>query len=200
MNKFHILCLWICFPFAVIAQSNSRPLNVSVFSNAASLPPGVLTKLFSEPLHPGITIGTAFRYNSHPKHALFQTAKLGYFYHRYSQHAIQLYSEAGYRYHTNVGLDFGPMLGGGYLHTIPATQVFVLNENGQYKRKNNLGSPQAMISTALELGYTPNKMAPTPIRFYLNYQFWLQFPFVRQYVPLLPGTAMHLGVSVPFSR
>jgi len=118
------------------AQQRQRwPFQVSVFSNATALPPGVLTRIFAEPLHPGFSLGTACTYLRKGRHELLQTAKAGYFYHRYNQHAIQLYTEAGYRWHPRPGLDAGLLIGGGYLHAIPANQVFALNNRGEYERK-----------------------------------------------------------------
>lgn len=53
-----------------------------------------------------------------------------------------------------------------------------------------------MLSTSLALGYTTAALAATPVRFFLGYQFWLQSSFVEQYVPVLPNTALHVGVSI----
>jgi hypothetical protein len=186
--------------FNSYSQQRKLPLTISIFTNASSLPPGVVTQLFSEPLHPGIHAGTYFKWNSSLKHELFQTAKLGYFYHRYSQHAIQAFTETGYRFNFGKGFSVGPLLGGGYLHSIPDTQIFNLGEDGMYKKQNKWGRPQAMATTALEGSYTIRRDTDNPIRLFVNYQFWFQFPFVRQYVPVLPSTALHFGLSLPVSR
>jgi hypothetical protein len=169
-------------------------------SNTTLLPPGILTRLFAEPLHPGFSLGTSYKYFNTGRHELLQTAKMGYFYHRYTQHAVQLYTELGYRYYTKLGLDLGPLLGGGYLHSIPDTQIFELNGQGEYERKTNLGKPQIMLSSSLEIGYTTSVLSLNQLRFFMAYQFWLQSPFVKQYVPLLPNTALHIGLSVPLRK
>ncbi len=183
------------------AQPSQRwPLQVSVFSNATLPLPGVVTRLFAEPLHPGFSLGTTYTYLRKGKHALLQTAKAGYFYHRYSQHAIQLYTEAGYRLHTRPGLDAGLLLGGGYLHAIPTNQVFTWNNRGEYERGKKLGRAQVMFSTSLEFGYTTSALADAPVRFFLGYQFWLQAAFVKEYVPVLPNTTLHVGVSIPLRK
>jgi hypothetical protein len=200
MKKICLLIMGVSLQLLALGQGQQWPLSISVFNNATALPPGVITSLVSEPLHPGFTIGTAYKYNNSVQHELFQTVKLGYFYHRYSQHAIQFYTETGYRYNTRYGLDFGPLLGGGYLHSVPATQVFELNNAGEYAKRASIGRPQAMVSTALEVGYSTARLTQRPLRFFMTYQFWLQFPFVKQYVPLLPSTALHAGVSFPLSK
>jgi hypothetical protein len=147
-------------------QRQDWPLRAAVFSNATLLPPGVLTRIFAQPLHPGLTLGTTYTYRNNGTHEFLQTFKAGYFYHRYNQHAIQLYTEAGYRLHFRSGLDAGLLIGGGYL----------------------------------ELGYSLRMPTGAPVRFFLAYQFWLQTPFIKQYVPLLPNTALHLGASVPLRK
>ncbi|CAA9316962.1 MAG: hypothetical protein AVDCRST_MAG56-6690 [uncultured Cytophagales bacterium] len=183
------------------AQQRQRwPLRAAVFSNATLLPPVVLTRIFAEPLHPGLSLGTTYTYRNNGRHELLQTFRAGYFYHRYNQHAIQLYTEAGYRLHSRSGLDAGLLIGGGYLHAIPTTPTFAWNGRGSYDRKRSLGRPRAMISSALELGYSPRMPTGAPVRFFLAYQFWLQTPFLKQYVPLLPNTALHLGASVPLRK
>jgi hypothetical protein len=107
------------------SQTRDIPVSISVFNNATALPPGVLRSLFSAPVHPGVQVGTYFPWNSGERHELFQTLKLGYFYHRYSQHGIQIFSEGGYRYHIGRGFSAGPLIGAGYLHSIPDTQILM---------------------------------------------------------------------------
>lgn len=55
-----------------------------------------------------------------------------------------------------------------------------------------------MAGGALGLSYTQQKAAK-PLRFFLDYQFYLQMPFVKSYVPLLPNTLIHVGAAAPFS-
>ncbi|HNE28937.1 MAG: hypothetical protein U0U46_08185 [Saprospiraceae bacterium] len=176
-------------------QPAKKPLVVSVFNNGTQLPGSGVLGIFTLPVHPGVSVGTEFRYNHHSKNIWFQTARLGVFYHQYSQTALQLYSEAGYRRMIWRGTAAELRMGGGYLHSFPATEVFKLKD-GAYERTLRFGRPQAMAGATLGLSYTvraPNK----PWRFFLDYQFFLQMPFAKQYVPLVPNTALHLGVAAP---
>jgi hypothetical protein len=181
---------------AGFAQSATAPkerqLLFSVFSTATQLPPTVITT----PLHLGGTVGAEFRYNRQPLNQLFQTAKLGVSYHQYAQTAVQLYSEFGYRRMVWQGLGAEIRAGAGYLHTFPATEIFKL-DNGRYTQKRNFGRPQVMAGAALGLNYAlPGN---TWIRrVFVDYQFFLQMPFVKNYVPLLPNTVLHLGVACRF--
>lgn len=172
----------------------ARNYLLSVFNAATQLPNG---KSFGKPLHLGGTAGAEFLYNRNPKNQWYQTAKLGFSYHKYVQSVVQLYSEFGYRRAIWRGTAAELRLGGGYLHAIPATEIFTLKD-GVYKKKTNLGRPQAMAGAALALSYTLQKGAH-PLRFSIDYQFYLQMPFVKSYVPLLPNTLLHIAVAAPFS-
>ncbi len=188
---------WLCGGWclsitALHAQATRQlPLTLSVYSVNTQLPGGRLT-----PVHPGLQAGTEFRYNRSEKNQWFQTAKLGVYYHKYSQTGIQLYSEGGYRRAIWKGLSAEFRLGVGYLHAITDLQMFELKD-GQYERKRTIGRAQVMGSTALGLGYRLGESMDAP-RVFIDYQFFLQMPFVKNYVPLLPNTALHLGVAFPF--
>lgn len=175
--------------------SDSRPLIISIYNNATLLPGAGALGFWGVPIHPGLTLGTEFFYRKKPHHDWLQSAKIAYHYHRYVQHGFQLLSELGYRYHFNSPFDAEAKFGLGYLHAIPAAQVFALKE-GVYERKNNLGRPQGMLSLSLGAGYQlPKEKAP---RLFLCYQVYFQVPFVNEYVPILPNTAVHFGMSFPF--
>jgi hypothetical protein len=191
-----LLALGLLSTLECAAQQSSKPRYavLSVFNAATQLPVG---QFFSTPVHIGGTAGAEFRYNSHPANQWFQTAKLGFSYHQYVQSTVQLYSEAGYRRAIWKGTAAEFRLGAGYLHAIPDTEIFKLKD-GQYEKKTNLGRPQAMAGVALGISYTQQKAA-NPLRFFVDYQFYMQMPFVKSYVPLMPNTLLHVGVGVPFS-
>ncbi|MDO8367499.1 MAG: hypothetical protein Q7T20_11920 [Saprospiraceae bacterium] len=191
-----VLSAWVLGTPNASAQQEPKARNylVSVFNAATLLPSG---NLFPTPVHLGATAGAEFRYNRKPNHQWFQTAKLGFSHHRYVQNTIQLYSEFGYRQVILHGIAMELRLGGGYLHAIPAAEIFVLKGDA-YKKRTNLGRPQVMTGGAFGFSYTQQKAAK-PLRFFLDYQFYLQLPFVKQYVTLLPNTLLHVGVAAPFS-
>lgn len=194
-----VIGLWLLSSVSFAQNQSQFPFTVSISNTASQLPGSGVLGIWTTPTHPGVTVGTEFFYNSNPKHQWFQTGNLGYFFHQYAQHGIQLYTEAGYRFQSTKGFFFGPKLGVGYLHSIPETRVFELNENGSYDQKSNLGRPQFMPTATLQLGYQFQKA--NPISVFLNYQLFMQLPFVNEYVPILPNTALHLGVSFyPFKK
>lgn len=202
MNKFKrsiflipALLFYACYG---LAQTDSTArchphLIVSVFNLGTQLPGGV----FTTPVHPGFSAGIEFPYNRSARNQWFQTAKVGLSWHKYVQTAVQLYSEAGYRRSIWRGTAAEIRIGAGYLHAFSNTEVFKWKD-GTYDRKANLGRAQFMGSAALGLSYQPAKHPQAP-RFSLDYQFFLQMPFVKSYVPLLPNTALHVGAALPFT-
>jgi hypothetical protein len=185
------------------------PLHISVFNNQTSLPIGMKLGMTESPVHPGFTIGTAYLWKSSPQHILQQPVTLGYYYHQYAQHGIQLYTELQYRYTRFRFLQPEAGAGLGYLHAISDLEQFERNAQGNYEKKRNWGKPRLMLSTHVGL-FVPlkqnkNSSACTMCRntaspktssgIFVRYQFWLQAPFVKNYVPLLPNTALHVGYS-----
>lgn len=196
MQKLLLTLIILTFFLRAEAQEKVIPLSISVFNNGTMLPGEGHLGVFSKTIHPGIALGTNHLYGSGKHHYLFQTLKLGYFYHHYSQHAIQLYSELGYGYKIVPGISIAALLGIGYLHSFSDVQQFSF-KNGEYVQKTNWGRAQLMGSFSLQLGYGLEKLLHQPIGIFLQYQFWIQAPFVNKYVPILPNNAVHLGVHFP---
>lgn len=167
-----------------------KPLTLSVFTVATQFPVGSVL-----PIHPGIEGGTEFRLNKSQKNSWFQSAKLGVYHHRLSQTGIMLYSENGFRPRIYDRLHGDMRLGVGYLHAISALQNFKL-DNGTYEKKRSLGRPQFMASVSLGLMWKFNKSYDSP-GIFVQGQMFFQMPFIKSYVPVLPNTAFHLGVSYP---
>lgn len=71
---------------------HKKPLVVSLFNLGTQLPGSGTLGVFTTPVHPGLSVGTEFRYNRHPDNQFFQTAKLGFYYHQYVQTGIQMQS------------------------------------------------------------------------------------------------------------
>lgn len=177
-------------------QSKTYPLVVSILNTSTLLPGAGKLGIWGTPLHPGFSVGTEFHKNDQIRNDWFQTVKLAYSYHQYVQHNLLLFSELGYRYHFSKAIDVEARLGLGYLHSFPDTKIYILDFNGIYRRVNPLGRSQVMGSFTLGLGHTFNH--GSGMRIFIADQFYLQAPFVNQYVPLLPSSVFHLGVAFPF--
>jgi len=197
MNSFYQILTFLLLGMAThlsAQQSNevhTYPLIASVFTQATLLPGS--GEVFQNP-HLGLSLGTSFQYNKSTRNQWFQTAKLALTRHQYVQTSLQLFSEVGYRRHLWKGIGLEGRLGAGYLHSIPATEVFRWSSR-RYQIDSRWGRPQAMVSTAAGLSYLlPGDLGG---RVFLDYQFFLQMPFINQYVPLVPNIAWHAGMSVP---
>lgn len=194
VKNFYTAFIVLCLFFESNAQNNTgRPLTISMFTVATQLPGGKVL-----PIHPGLEAGTEFRLGKSDGSKWFQSLKLGGYHHRLSQTAIMIYSETGFRPVIYRRLYGEARLGAGYLHAIPDLQIFELADDS-YRKKTNLGRPQFMASLALGLGWRLKPQTDSP-RVFVAMQCFFQMPFIRSYVPVLPNTALHAGVSLPFIK
>ena len=195
--KLCLVALMLLSATEAVAQEPSpkdRHLLLSVFNSGTQLPGNFITL----PIHPGVSAGIEFAHNRSTINRWFQTAKLGMLYHQYSQTAVQLYSEGGYRRSVWRGLTAELRMGLGYLHSVTDVPLFKLNSEGTYRRGSKFGRPQFMAGGALGMGYTFHKSAH-PWRVQVDYQFYVQTPFINEYVPLLPVNVLHVGGAIPLS-
>jgi hypothetical protein len=190
--------LFLCIESQALGQCSCKML-ASFFSNATALPGQGLPGTLHAPLHPGLTIGMVMDYKKTEKHQLYQTYRLGFFYQRYVQSAVQLYSEFGYRFSFKNGIGLFSQLGAGYVHSFQDQQKFILKD-GEYKKQFPIGRPQFMISFTPGISYDFEKRFGRPFLFFVNYQIWFQLPFVRQYVPVLPNSALHIGAAFSLNK
>ena len=155
------------------------------------------SSLFTKEFHPGLEIGTGFNWKNKTKHDWLQTFQFGYSYHRWVQHSLTLYTEFGYRYKFSKSFSANTKIGAGYLHAIPAGKIFKLQEDGDYKKKTNIGRPQAMAGFSVGVS---KSISRSGMAIFLNYQQRLQLPFIKSYVPLLPSDYLILGITIPVKR
>lgn len=189
-----ISILFFCCRINVYSQKHKLDhISIAATTLHTDFPFSSFSHLFTKEFHPGFEAGSGFSWKTKPKHDWFQTFKLGYSYHRFVQHTITLYSELGYRYKFFKTFSAEASLGAGYLHAISAEKIFVLQDDGTYKKKANWGRPQAMISFSACI----RKKISSFGTLLLNYQQRLQFPFIKSYVPLLPTDMMMLGIQFP---
>jgi hypothetical protein len=181
-------------------QNKSYYKSFAVYNTQNAFPFGKFAGLFKEILHPGIEFGVGKNFSTRQHHDFFAELKAGYFFHRFVQHGIPVYLNFGYRYKTFKGLAAETSLGAGYLHSIPATAKFKLDDDGVYKNNKGIGRMQAMATFTIDLGYTLNRTGSKPVRIFSNYQQRLQLPFVKSYVPLLPYNSFMVGISRPFRK
>jgi hypothetical protein len=192
----YVLCLCTCVLSQLAAQTKPRDYFILVSNNAIALPFTGTLGIFHEPLHPGFGVGmTVKHWNKNTKHLLYQTARFGLIYQQYVQTAVQVYSDFNYRFQALKGFGAGINLGVGYLHSFNDLQQFKLNAQGQYEKTGAFGRPNVMIPIGLNLGYLFTSKDNRQVRPFIEYQLWLQTPFAKAYIPILPNSALHIGIS-----
>ena len=171
-----------------------KELQISYFNNAIALPFSGKLGIFHSPAHPGLRVGTNFRWNKNEKHLLSQNAHFGLFYQQFVQTGVQLYSSFQYAYRFGFGLETGANLGFGYLHTFPDLERFRLDADGNYQKIRNWGRMGVMIPLGFQIQYDFRKHK-LPLKLFTEYQIWFQTPFSKAYIPVLPNTSLHIGTT-----
>ena len=197
MKKVSILIsvFFFCFSNLYAQKHKLKYISIAATTLHTDFPFGSFSELFTKEFHPGIEIGTGFNWKTKQNHDWFQTIKVGYSYQRFVQHTIPLYTEFGYRYKFFKTFSAEASVGAGYLHAISAEPIFVLQDDGSYEKKPNLGKPQAMGTVSFAID---KKISSPGANVFLNYQQRIQFPFIKSYVPLLPANIIMLGIRFPF--
>lgn len=212
MKKVLALAILVIPLIAVSQPWKSKPFSVSIFNNATLLPPASLTAVFNQPVHPGIAVSYEFYGKETNKNPLFrhintfalggqnvvtgkwfQNAGLSYYYHRYVQQAAVLTTYAGYRRYIRK-FSAEASLHIGYMHSFPLTERFVRQQDGSWKNDKGFGKPQFVAGAGLGIGYDAGYHYNIR-RFFINYDFRLQMPFVKSYVPLLPNGLLSVGLQ-----
>jgi len=193
-----ILPLLLLLPVIASAQTGCNCKYWQVFASV-SQNPASLGNPFQGPFHPGVTAGANVRLNQNTKHQVFESFKVGYLYHPYIQHAIQAYTEFGYKYKADAGYAIAPVIGGGYVHSIPTEKVMRLQDDGTYKVVTRWGRPNWLISLGLNAGYDLSKAIKKPISVYVSYRLQVQGTFIHKTSPFLPYSSIGLGVATPLA-
>lgn len=183
-----LLLNWVFHP--VQAQKELNYISFSITNHHPKKPFGSFSKLFYRDFHPGVEVSTGFEWKTSNRHQWVQDFQIGYFYHQWIQHAINLHTNLGYGYRFNNSSIAGIHIGAGYVHAIPDTRIFEISDDGRFDQKRNWGRPQALavfsISFSQRLG--------TQYGLTAAYEQKIQFPFINEYVPLLPYTALKIGI------
>ena len=191
------LALTLCLiTFSSFAQTKITQVTFETGNAVSALPFLGAPQLFYSNYHPFTTIGARLVWKEKGKHAWEQSFNLGYIYHRFVQHSIPLFTETIYRYDLSKSFSMRTHVGLGYLHSIPGTDRFELNDQGQYEKISSLGRAQACVKFSISAAYAINE----DLKLSLNYGVLGQMPFVKSYVPLLPYNSIQLGIAKDISK
>jgi hypothetical protein len=192
--------LLFALPLSLLSQGieDSTELRgeAAFFFNTPSLP--VSGNVFVPPYHPGLDFGIGGPFELKDKGRWEWSSNLGYYYHRLSHHGIHIrgglrYQQTGERGSDWNGLSWEFALKAGYLHMLTIQPSYRYDEeSSEYRRTARGGRSQFTFGLATGPSYRPP--VAKKWEFFVNYRFWIQTPFVKQYVPILPNVAFHIGV------
>jgi hypothetical protein len=193
MNK-KLMLLFLLIPgFAAGQWLPYGPWSVCITNTATMLPPASVTAVFTQPIHPGLSVAYEFGWRKKDFGKWFQDAGLAYTYHRFAYQSVVLNTRAGYRRYLGK-LSFEATLQVGYMHMFLLTERAVQNGDGTWEPKRGFGKPQFVAGAGVGLGFDiGNEDAAR--RILLDYDFRLQMPFVKGYVPMLPSGLLSLGLQ-----
>jgi len=212
MKRHSLLLLLILLPWISHSQSwKSKPFSICVLNNATLLPPESVTAAFTQPLHPGLRVAYEFGWRETIRNPMFQntnTFSLGgrevytgkwfqdigltWFNHQYVNHAFLLTTHAGYRrYIRKFSAEIS--LHAGYMQSFLYTDKLVRRDGmweTAYAPWRGYFVAGAGVGVGYDAGYNYNIR-----RIFVNYDFRLQMPFVKTYVPILPNGILSLGLQ-----
>ncbi|MBP7307159.1 MAG: hypothetical protein WAT22_14225 [Saprospiraceae bacterium] len=190
MNR--VLILSIFFASTVlIGQGKAIPISISIFNQSTAIP---FTRFLSTPIHPGLQVGTEFKYQVKENSRLFQTANISYFYHNYLAQGIGFSTEFGYEYRLKFGLSISGLLGLGYMHTFATTEEFTFT-NGNYERKADKGNAKLYPSFSLDIGYYLKMADNNSPKIFIRYQSWAEYPYSPDFIPIMTHINLHVGAN-----
>jgi len=199
MRHFYLTTALLIIAILATAQKELYT-SLGIYNAQNAMPFGKFSGLVTEVIHPGIEFGYGRTFAKKQNHEWFKEFKFSYFYHRYVQHGIPVYFNLGYKHRLFKMLSAETSLGLGYMHSVPATGKYKLNDDGEYKSNKGIGRMQATASFSIGLNYVVASTNPRPIRIFTLYQQRVQMPFVKSYVPLLPYNNLMIGVSRPIKK
>jgi len=193
------LILSICLIFVLsIARSQEPRFGVTISNNVTSFPVTGYPKVFYSQFHPGLDICREWKLNKKEKNQFWIIANAGGFYHRFIQTAIRLYCSVEYHYVFNSRFTAFTGLGGGYLHSFESGTTLKLNGDGKYEMQSRIiGRPQILGKFNIGCSYALKKDDANSMKILLQMRTYVQGPFVKNYVPMLPLNSFAVGLSIP---
>jgi len=171
--------------------------SVSFQNNSVALPASGKYGFFHGTFHPGFVLGAGYTIKEKPKVKWVQQVYLGFVYHRLVHSIFSLHTENEGRFRLFKNLYGSAGLGAGFAQVINTKEnkVYKLNEDGTYKQTYTAGRTKGMGSFSLGLSYIFSKER-FELEPFIKHQFWMIFPFVKSYVPLLPNVSLQAGVGI----
>ena len=182
--------------FVATTSLAQRPLTISVFSEATTIP---FTTFAPTPVHPGVQVGTEFDWCTGSHFRLYPAINVGYMFHRKLFQGLYGNVKIGLDLRTGAGIVFKSQLGLGYLHTFTTRQEYQLLD-GQFVSDPDRGNARVMPSLNLGVGYLLRRGDLHSPELFMSYESWLEFPYSPGFIPLMSHTSIHLGAKFYPSR
>lgn len=202
--------------FATAQSWKSKPFSFALINNATLLPPESLIAPFKGPLHPGVALTYEFGWRETIRNPVFQNVNtyalggkrvftgkwfqnigLSWYNHKYVNHVFVLSTQAGYRQYIKK-FSIEGSLHVGFMQAMLYTEKFS-RKDGMWKTAYNPGRAYFIGGAGIGIGYDAGFKYNTR-RFFINYDFRLQTPFVKNYVPVLPNGIISLGIQFTLFR
>lgn len=191
MHKIKFIIFLCISLFCLGSFSQDIPLRLAFGDEATAIP---YTKLFSTPFHPVVQAGTEFGYMENSHNHLYQTANLGYIYHKYLYQGIYLSTELGYDYRFDFGLNLKALFGLGYLQTFAVSDEYQFKD-GEYVLGKDRGNARLMPSLSIGAGYRIKPHEEHSPEVFLLYQSWLEYPYSPGFIPLMTHIDLMIGMK-----
>ncbi|MEZ4805472.1 MAG: hypothetical protein R2852_08325 [Bacteroidia bacterium] len=147
-------------------------------------------------LHPGLNIGLDYTLAQRNWVTIHWDADLGGYRHRWNNTSAFLKTTIGSRF--AIGSAYADInLGGGYLHSWAAGDIYQRAENTGVEKAVNKGHSHFMPSASLLFGWDGNRKHKLPLRIHFGPEVYLQSSFNHIY---LPHVAAKLGFTYKLNR
>jgi len=184
-----LLILLVYSPLIELNSQSQFPIKIAIGNEATAVP---FTKLLTNPIHPTLQVGTEYIYKNKPHSVLYQTANLGYIFHKYLYQGVYINTGIGYDYKTNFGINLKTNFEIGYLRTF-ATQDEYQLQNGEYQQGNDKGNSRIAPTFSIGIGYSFKKEEETSSEVFILYKTWIEYPYSPGFIPLMSHTNLEIG-------
>ncbi len=186
----------LCLISNILCGQHNLPVTVSVYNESTSMP---FTDWWSNPVHPGVQIGTEFHGASDRNLRLYPAITVGYLFHKNLFQGAYARLDLGLDYRHPSGVSLKAKLGAGYLRTFATRTEYVLRDD-QLVAQTDKGNHRVMPSLAFGLGYRFRPKDPRSTEIFLMHETWVEYPYAGDFIPVMAHTNLHLGATFyPFN-
>lgn len=186
--KISIAILMGFLPIFAFTQSHF-PIKLAISNESTAIP---YTKFFTRPIHPTLQVGTEYIYINKLHSEFYQTANLGYIYHKHLYQGVYVNTGIGYDLKTRFGLRLKSNLEIGYLHTF-STQDEYQFKNGEYVNGIDKGNSRVMPILSVGLGFSFKKENKVLSELFALYKSWIEYPYSPGFIPLMSHINLEIG-------